>query len=164
MANLLKEKIYMKLFQGDPIKPHVDKLMEGITPRIEDVYDHNDIAHISGIDYPSHRYRALINAWRKRLRRELNIDIASVPNVGYRVLNDNERVSAGVKDFAASVRDMGRSVDRMQRADTSKLDEMHRKQQDHAIRLKQVLDHGRKEARQIGFAGRVVTLPRKESA
>lgn len=158
----------MKLFEGDPVKPHVDKLMEHITPKIGDVYQHADIAHVAEVEYPSSRYRSIITAWKKRLMRELNIDLDSVSGIGYRVLDDNERVAVGIKDFATSVRHMGHSVDRISRADTAKLDDMHRRQQDHAVRLTQeIVASGRKASKHIGFAGRVVSLPRppkKESA
>jgi len=76
-------------------------------------------------------------------------------------LNENERVSVGIKDFGASVRRMGKSAHRIQLADTIKLDDQHRKQQDHAVRLtSELVNAARKTQKQIAFSGRVVTLPR----
>src|SRR5690348_13306530 len=100
--------------------------MENIKPKSGDVYDHKDIAGVAGVEFPSNRYRGLISAWRKRLLRELNIDIEAVIGFGYRVLDDNERVSVGIKDFGLSVRNMGRSAQRIALADVQKLDDTHR--------------------------------------
>lgn len=155
----------MKLFEGDSIKPCVERLMEQIKPQPGDVYQHPDIAHIAECDYPSNRYASVISAWRKRLLREINIDVEVIVGIGYRVLEENERVSVGIKDFSQAVRQVGRSAERIARADTKKLDDMRRRQQDHAVRLtREIAESGRKASRQIGFAGRVVTLPRPKKA
>jgi hypothetical protein len=162
MANNFLENMRMgKLFEGQPIKPNVDRLIEQLKPNTGDVFQHEDIAHVAGVTYPSGRYRSLIASWRSRLSRELNIDIAPVSGVGYRVLDDNERVAYGIKDYGHSVRRMGRSANRIATAVTAKLDDNHRRQQDHAVRLTQELvQSARKVSKQIGIAGRVVTLPR----
>lgn len=153
-----------KNFEGEPIKPNVDLLIEGLKLQIGDVVRHDDIADVSGVEYKSSRYRSVVDAWRKRLLREMNLDLQAVAGYGYRVLDDNERVRAGIKDFSQSVRRMGRSVDRMQRADAAKLDDNHRRQQDHAVRLTQaIVQSGRKAAKEIGFAGRVVSLPQRKA-
>lgn len=153
----------MKPFQGQAMKPHLDKLLEAFKPKEGDVFLHQDIAHVSGISYKSSRYSGLIVAWKKWLMREANIDLESVKDVGYRCLSDNERVSVGIKDFSHSVRNTARAANRISLADTAKLDENHRRQQDHAGRLMQSLvDSGRKAAKQISLAGRVVLLPREK--
>lgn len=151
-----------KPFEGESIKPHVDRLMEAYEIKQGDVLMHEDIAHTAGVEYGSARYRSLIQSWRARLMREKNIDIQSKPGIGYMALYENERVAYGIKDFSHSVRRMGKSVNRIAAADTAKLDDIHRRQQDHAVRLTQELvQSGRKASKQIGLAGRVVTLPRK---
>lgn len=152
----------MKPFEGKPVKPHVDRLMEAHEMKQGDVLMHEDIAHAAGVEYGTAQYRSVIQSWKARMFREKNIDIASKPGIGYMALDDNERVSYGIKDFSHSVRRMGRSANRISSADTAKLDDNHRRQQDHAVRLTQELvQSGRKAAKQIGLAGRVVTLPRK---
>lgn len=149
------------MFAGKPIKPHVDLLMQAYTPKAGDVFDHKDLAQTAQVEPDSARYRQLITAWRKRLIAELNIDIDSVRGFGYRVLEENERVSTGIRDFKFSVRSMGKSSQRIALAETSKLDETHRQQQDHAVRLtNSLLESARKTQKQIAFSGRVVALPR----
>ena len=155
----------MKPFEGDPIKPALDRLMDQIKPQEGEVYQHPDIAHVAGCEYPSARYNGIVQSWKKRLLRELNVDIEAVVCIGYRVLTDNERVGVGIHDFSRSVRHMGKSAERIARADAKKLDDNHRKQQDHAVRLTQELvNSGRKASRQIGVAGRIVSLPRPKQA
>ena len=151
----------MKPFQGNEVKTRVDKLMEAIKPKTGDVYLHQDIAHAGDCEYPSHRYRSVITSWRKRLMRDLNVDIGAVVGIGYRVLDDNERVSFGIKNFSESVRAMGKSVNRIERADTKRLDDHHRRQQEHTKRLRDLVDSGRGAQKQIAVAGKVVALPRK---
>lgn len=153
----------MKSFEGQAIKPHVDKLLEAFKPKEGDVFLHQDIAHVSGVPYKSTRYGGVIAGWKKVLLREHNIDLEAIPGIGFRCLTDNERVSVGLKDFQHSVRRTGKSYERIARADTAKLDENHRRQQDHASRLIQnLVDSGRKASKQIALAGRVVSLPRKK--
>ena len=154
----------MALFEGKPIKPAVNRLMEWFDKRGDkDVFLHQDIAFIAECEYPSDRYGTVVQSWRKRLMRELNVDLEAVIGHGYRMLTDNERVRVGLKDFALSVKQMDRSSERILRADAKKLDDHHRKQQDHAVRLlTELVTSGRKASRAIGFAGRVVTLPRPE--
>lgn len=153
----------MKPFEGQAIKPHVGKLLEAFKPKEGDVFLHQDIAHASGVPYRSARYGGVIVAWKKALMREANVDLEAIPGIGYRCLSDNERVSVGIKDFSHSVRRMGKSAERIARADTAKLDDNHRRQQDHAGRLMQnLVETGRKASKQISLAGRVVSLPRKK--
>lgn len=155
-----------KPFDGDPIKPQVDKLMAQFSElKAGDVLMHEDIAHVAGSEYGTSRYRSVVNAWRHRLLREKNIDIAPRSGIGYFVLSENERVSYGIGDFALSVRRMGKSASRIAAAESAKLDDNHRRQQDHAVRLTQELvQSGRKVAKQIAVSGRVVTLPRPNKA
>lgn len=154
----------MKAFHGQPIKPNVEKLLEAFKPKPGNVFLHQDIAQASGVAYRSSRYGALIAAWKRELLNSANIDLDSVQGIGYRCLEDNERVRVGINDVRHSIRKLGRSADRIARADTSKLDDVHRRQQDHANRLLQsVIDSGRKASRQIAVSGRVVLLPRKEA-
>lgn len=150
----------MKPFQGDNIKTRVDKLMKEITPRIGEVCMHQDIAAIADCKYPSNTYRSVMASWRRRLMREHNIDLGTEVGIGYRVLNDNERVGAGVKNFTEATRAMGKAVNRIQRANTDLLDEHHRRQQDHAKRLGDLVEASRLEQKHIAIAARVASLPR----
>lgn len=112
----------MKPFEGQAIKPHVDKLLEAFQPKPGDVFLHQDIAHASGIAYKSSRYGGLIVAWKKALMHAANVDLEVVQGIGYRCLSDNERVGVGIKDFSHGVRRIGKAAERIARADTVKLD------------------------------------------
>lgn len=152
----------MSIFSGDEVKRRVDLLMkEWPHPEADSVYLHQDIAHVAECKYGSARYRSVIASWKRRLMKELNIDIDSVVGHGYRVLTENERVAVGIKDFGLARRSMGRSVNRIERAETGKLDDHHRKQQDHAKRLRELVDSGRKAEKSIAIVGKVVALPRR---
>ena len=151
----------MALFQGDQVKRRVDILMTQLNPKPGDVFMHQDLAALADCEYPSHRYTAVIGGWRSRLLREMNIDIDNIVGIGYRVLDENERVDTGIRDFGRSRRRMGKSINRIQRADTDKLDDFHRRQQDHAKILQARLDDVRSAEKQIAIVGKVVPLPKK---
>ncbi|MFM7007999.1 MAG: hypothetical protein ACKO0Z_01485 [Betaproteobacteria bacterium] len=152
-------------FSGNEIKPDVDKLMEHFDLHPGDVILHQDIAHVANARYQSNRYRSIIVAWRRRLLREKNIDIAPKIGHGYFVLSDNERVSYGVTDFEHSVRKMGKSADRVSRADAAKMDDTHRRQRDHSVRLmSELMQAARNTKKQISLAGGVDSVLKKRLA
>lgn len=148
------------LVRGIPIAPDVDRLMT-IAFEVDKVYRHEDLTRAIGELGITARYRTVINGLKRRLRRERNMDLQAVMGLGYKVLNDNERVDAGIHDLRRTVRGVAKAADRMQAADSSKLDELHRAQQDHGVRLAVELHNAGKAAgKQIANAGKVVTLPR----
>lgn len=149
------------MLKGNNISSRVDKLMKEIEPKSGDVYMHADIAATAGSKVDSNEYRAVIESWKRRLMRDKNIDIASVRSVGYRVLDENERVGHGIQDYGLSVRRMGKAVTRIERADTKLLDDNHRRQQDHAKRLRDIVNASKAEKKTIAISGNVVSLPRR---
>lgn len=151
----------MKRFEGSEVRRRVDMLMEQISPQPGDVYLHQDIAQMSDCQRDTPRYRAVVQSWRKRLIREWNVDIDVVFGHGYRVLNENERVDVGIKDFGHARKRMGKSVNRIERADVAQLDERHLKQHDHAKRLRELVDSTRTAEKQIAIINKVAALPRK---
>lgn len=151
----------MTPFAGKDRKPAIDALMQAYEYKYGQVYDHRDIAHIIGVAYPSHAYFGIVQSWRNRLMKEKNIDLICVRDVGYRVLEEPERVHCGTKDFRQSVRGMGYAVNRIGAAETAKLPESERKMQDHALRLGAALvNEGRKVSRQVAVAGKLTVLPK----
>ena len=150
----------MKPFLGEPVKPAVDKLMETFKLKVNDVIQHEDIAHIIKQKYGSNRYRTLVQAWIRRVRAEQSLILEAISGIGYRVLNDNERVGTGIRNYKRSITYGGRALDMVAGAETKNLDESHRHQQQHAVRLRDVLEQARKAVRSVALAGRIVSLPR----
>lgn len=149
--------------RGIPIAPDVDRLMT-IAFEVGQVYRHEDLAAVIDESSVSGRYRSVISALKKRLRRERNLDLQSVTGLGYKVLDDNERVDAGIKDLSRSVRNVAKAADRMAAANTEKLDDLHRAQKEHGVRLAlQLHNDGKSAGKQIANAAKVVTLPRPQA-
>lgn len=149
----------MKMFEGDPVRPHVDRLMEGVEPKVGDRYQHDDLAHIAGVKYRTGRYFAVMGAWKKRLR-DLGFDLQVNPGIGYIVLTANESVDAGCRDARFSVRKMRRALSRISRANVAELDEIHRRRYDHAATLRQIVDDASRGVREMTFAARAIGNPR----
>lgn len=155
-----------ELFSGGmPTGPDVDALMRAVDPKPGETYLHDDLAAIIGVDRHDqkgeHRYRTVVNAWRKRLFREKGVDFRVEKQVGYYVLQDHERVSEGIKDWKSSTRRLKKAGNRIGLANTENLDETQRAQKQHAERLilaqVQAAEDGR---RQVASAGKVTPLPR----
>ena len=121
---------------SSPTQPDVEALIEAIPPESMEpgeIYAYEDVANAINIKPDSVRFRTITNAWRNQLRTALNIDMVAERSVGFRVLHDHERVTAGMKNAKGARRGLARAAVRIDRADRSALDERTRAQADHAI-------------------------------
>jgi hypothetical protein len=123
--------------------------------------DHREIASLISEKYSSDRYWTVVSAWRKRLFEECRIDMTAVPGFGFRVLHENERVTEGVRGFGKSMRALRKSGQRIEASDPAKLDDAHRRQRDHGVRMiGELVDAGKRAQRQIKTVAKVEVLPR----
>lgn len=82
-------------FNGVPTDPDVRKLMEhyGI-PTPGTIIRHDEIETVIGSPWRSNRYRGVVEAWRRRLYRTLNVDTGAETGIGIKVLNNSDRIEA----------------------------------------------------------------------
>lgn len=116
-------------FGGVPTDGDVRNLMEHFGQlKPGDEIAHEDVEQVLHSTRNTSRYRTVTGAWRKKLMREHNCDVAAVPGVGFRCLTDAERVAAGVSGVQSGLRKQLHSVVRADRVQTD--DESLRSKQD----------------------------------
>jgi hypothetical protein len=111
MKGLPMSKVH---FGGIPTAVDVRKLLQAFGEPTEGTeVTHDDIERVISHRRDSHRYRTVTNAWRQQLRRDHNIEMGAVPGVGFRCLNAEERVSAGINGIQSGARKQLRSIKRV---------------------------------------------------
>lgn len=97
------------MIQGRPYEPQVRTLMKdfGDRPRGTEL-THEEIAAAVGEKPRSHRYRCLVQSWRRRLLKEKCIALLSVREVGYRFALPDEQVRHGAGRVGAGIKQMRR--------------------------------------------------------
>jgi len=84
---------------GLPTKEFVDRLIEETGPLVEGTiieYKTMEKAFQVTRQTNNYRFRSCFTAWQKRMRREYNIELGSINNIGYQVLSNGERISKSV--------------------------------------------------------------------
>lgn len=136
---------------GVPTGPDVLRLIESF-PDLKpgDEVTHERISSVIGQDRESNRYKSVVTAWRKKMFRDHNIDMEAVQNVGFRVLNSIERVSAGVKGVGKNVRGLVRSESRIRSAPAEQLSQQQQGVREHVLRHTGALvDSARRASKEI---------------
>jgi len=108
---------------GVPTMPAVRKILEmhgELKPGDEITYDTLQTCIMEERD--TNRFKGVVQAWRALLRRDSNIMLACVPNVGYRVLNSNERINVSGKRYGHGVRRIVIAGIDARQTDTGELD------------------------------------------
>ena len=108
---------------GVPTMPAVRKILEmhgELKPGDEITYDTLQTCIMEERD--TNRFKGVVQAWRALLRRDSNIMLACVPNVGYRVLNPNERINVCGKRYGHGVRRIVIAGIDARQTDTGELD------------------------------------------
>lgn len=109
----------MKLFDGNPTGPDVQKLIERFgAPEVGTKITHEEVAELIGCEYREPRYRSVTVAWRRRLLERDNIDLRADPGQGFTVMDSEQRIVAGVQGTKMGVRKVLRSAKRADRANT----------------------------------------------
>lgn len=120
-------------FRGRPYGPDLDRLDEAFpSPKEGDIIQSQEIAEVIGEDRSSNRYKGVVTAWRKRLRRERNIDTDAVVGVGIKVLPPADRLRCSERDYTRGVRQQLRSEARLMSVPRERLDEKGQHRYDHA--------------------------------
>lgn len=100
-----------KIMNGRPTAPHVDKIFARVKEMKEgEVITHLELTKIIGEDKDTQRYRTIVAAAKRRVFRELNIELKSVAGEGYRNPIGFDQLRSGVGTIASGVRRIGRGV------------------------------------------------------
>lgn len=96
-----------KLFSGRiPTNAEVNKLM-GLPIRAGDTISYEQVCGLTGLSATETRFRSVTNAWRKRVFREMHLEVK--PEGGqFVVLTPDEALSSGIKSFHRAGRALGR--------------------------------------------------------
>lgn len=128
--------IIPEVVHGIPYGPDILRLDEVFGQRQEDeVITHEEFTSTLRIDAANGRYYAVINAWRRRLKKERNIDTAWERNVGLKILNPADRLRQSECDIQRGIRKTGRGFRRMAIIPRERLDEVGQRRYDHALQV-----------------------------
>lgn len=133
-----------KVVNGLPTNPAVTKLIEkfGEIEYGQEI-PYSEIEKTIGTEYGSNRWRVVTDAWRKRLLREKNWEIAPSDNTphAFRRLLENERSLKNRKGVMSGVRKIVRGAKNMFGIKTELMTEAERREHDHANRIVSSMAH-----------------------
>lgn len=116
--------------KGSATGADVRKLIEAFgTPSEGAEISHDEIASaIENVNSSDNRYKTVVAAWRKVLLERHDVDLGSVHGYGYRVLNAQERIDAGINGSKSGMKKILRSARRGDRVVTADPVLMHKQQ------------------------------------
>jgi hypothetical protein len=143
-----------KLFVGGvSTEPDVKRLLETFgCPDEGKVISYADVEAMLGIERTTSRFRTVVTAWRRQLKKLHNVEMFTLSGVGYRVLAPADRVVGSVNEFARGVRKIGRAVTRIESVPVERLDQKQQKSAEHTRRLMHAtLSQARSDSKAIAF-------------
>jgi len=115
---------------GMPTKIDVDRISERFgVPKEGDTIKRSDIASALRMDADSHRFRTVLDAWRKMLFREHNLLTVGDGNGNIRVADPAERIDWATRRVASGRRCIGRAIAVAHQTDAARLSADQRKTQ-----------------------------------
>ncbi len=99
------------VMNGKPTGPQVQKLFDHVkqtTPN--DIIKHETIELLFGEKRGTHRYRTLISTSKRRILRELHLDLRAVPGVGYEHPEGWTQIRQGVARIRTGTKSIVRGV------------------------------------------------------
>ena len=136
---------------GIPTEPDVKLLLAAFSGlRAGRIIEHGEIEEAIRSSRTTARYRTVTNAWRKRVEADDNLCVASVPGIGFQVLEESERAKHALGRGRRGIRQIGRAVHDIGRVQTEKLTETEAASTLHARRLMEgLLSSGRQTMKEI---------------
>ncbi len=126
---------------------------------------HADIAVCIGYPWKSSRYRTVLDAWRRKLRRELNIDTSVDPGKGLYILTPPERIKAGKSDTKSGLRKFRRGGARVAVAPDEGLTAEQRTERDHTAQVVwRLYSSAAQEIKALEPPSPLAALPRRASS
>lgn len=97
-----------KFFEtGRPTGADVDSIIKAFpieSLKADTMLAYGDIASVIKENAKSSRFRTVCMSWRKRLYRDHNVRVGAVPSLGFKVLNNSDRIHESSKGVSCSVR------------------------------------------------------------
>lgn len=75
-----------------------------------DVIPYSDVEELLQVKKRSYRFQTVTNRWRKTILRETNIIIGTVPSIGFKILNDSEKVNLSGDKLKRAAKSMRTSM------------------------------------------------------
>ena len=129
------EKVY---FTGRPTGPDVEAIVKAIPVKElipGKTINYADIEKIIGFNKDQSRFQTVTNCWRKKLWRENNILLESIPNIGYAVQDNSARTSTAARGIVSASRKLNRSGNIARRTSEEGLTEEQKKTRVHIINV-----------------------------
>lgn len=133
---------------GIPYGPDIRKLEESFpNPQEDQVITSDDFEKIIRVEQKTGRFYGVINAWRRRMRAERNIDSEWVQGVGVKILNPADRLKVSEGDIKHGIRKTGRAYRRLAVTPRERLDTVGQQRYDHQLQVASKLIIAGREAK-----------------
>lgn len=137
-----------QVVSGIPYGPDIRKLEETYpNPEEDQVIKHEDFETIIRTPQKTARYYGVINAWRRRLRADRNIDSEWIQGVGVRILNPADRLKVSEFNIKQGIRHTGRAFRRLAVTPRERLDAVGQQRYDHQLTVGAKLIQAGREAK-----------------
>lgn len=146
---------------GVPTEPQVRALNKAFGDRGPgDVISYEEIRQAINVDPKSSRFRTVVAAWRKRLRKERNIVTVCIAGAQeVRMLRDDERASDAFRDARRSIKGLGKATAKAADIPVERLAEPQRNTATH---LRRILEGAAASARAASNELAVTFAPPKQ--
>jgi hypothetical protein len=119
---------------GVPTGPDVDRLIAKFgTPEEGTVVTYPEIAEVLGVERGSCRWGSVVTAWKKKLKRESNIVLRAVTNVGFECLDPHKRVDHVGSKYKGGLRAIKKAADIAITTRPEPLTQREQRARDHVI-------------------------------
>ncbi len=123
-------------FGGVPTDPEINRLKAHFPPG--DLFEgriitHDQVAEIIHAPYGSSRYKTVTTRWRNQVTRNYGIMVGSVAGVGFKILNDAEKVDQQARHLKSSLVQNGKSFLVASTVDEGNLTAQKRKEYEHYL-------------------------------
>ena len=95
-------------FGGVPTGPEVDRLMKSLTIEAGQRVPYSTVEELTGLSASENRFRAVTNAWRKRVFREKALEVKAEGGC-FIILTPDEALTHGITAFHRVGRALGRA-------------------------------------------------------
>jgi hypothetical protein len=121
---------------GIPYGPDVRKLEEAFpNPEEDQIIKSEEFEKIIRVEQKTARFYGVINAWRRRLRTDRNIDSEWVHGVGVKILNPADRLKVSEVNIKQGIRRTGRAFRRLAITPRERLDAVGQQRYDHQLQV-----------------------------
>lgn len=122
------------LVNGIPYGPDIRRLEETYpSPQEDQIITSDEFEKLLRIPQKTSRFYGVINAWRRRLRADRNIDSEWVPSVGVKILNPADRLKVSEGNIKHGIRKTSRAYRRLAITPRERLDEVGQQRYDHQM-------------------------------